>query len=329
MKKISIVIPVYNEEYFIRGLLESIERVNYPKDDIEISVICDGCTDGTVAVVKEFPSVRVVELKENVGRYAARKIGAEKAIHPNILFVDSRCLVDENILTAIHHSTNKFIIGRVMSEKMPGPFEIFYISMRRKIFSQYYASSTKKIELNSESFDSLPKGTTVMYVEKDVLFRTYEELELLPIEMGKDSSDDTKLIRAIVEHTPACLDPEVKVINFYRKSFLSGLEHLAIYVAASFIDYYLHPRQKFFWLVIVFPMLMLLGILIGLIFIPVAFYIKLLILIGVDIVIALFLSNTLREFYIIMYMMPLCILAFYFGMIRTLFIKAISKISYR
>jgi len=76
-------------------------------------------------------------------------------------------------------------------------------------------------------------------------------------------------------------------------------------------------------------MLMLLGILIGLIFIPVAFYIKLLILIGVDIVIALFLSNTLREFYIIMYMMPLCILAFYFGMIRTLFIKAISKISYR
>lgn len=324
MKKISFVIPVYNEEFFIRGLLESIEKVNYPKEDFEVNVVCDGCTDGTVDVVKEFPPFHLIELKQNVGRYAARKIGAEAAVYPNILFVDARCLVDENILTAIHNSTNRFIIGRVKSEKKPGPFETFYVAMRRKIFSSYYASSPQKMELNPKNFDSLPKGTTVMYVEKEVLFRAYDELS--DVEMGKDSSDDTKLIRAIVEHTPACLDPNVKIVNFYRKSFMSGLAHLAIYVATSFTDYYLSPRQKFFWLVIVIPLLALFGIFMGLILIPIAFPIKLATLFAVDVAITLFLAKTFREFFIILYMMPLCVLAFYFGVIRAIFDKSANKI---
>ena len=57
MKKISIVIPVYNEEFFISGLLESISQIHYPPEAFEVIVVSDGSTDGTVSAVKKYPSV--------------------------------------------------------------------------------------------------------------------------------------------------------------------------------------------------------------------------------------------------------------------------------
>jgi len=75
MKKISIVIPVYNEEYFISGLLRSISKLEYPLDAYEVNVVSDGCTDGTVSVVRGFPWVHLIELPKNVGRYEARRTG--------------------------------------------------------------------------------------------------------------------------------------------------------------------------------------------------------------------------------------------------------------
>jgi glycosyltransferase involved in cell wall biosynthesis len=320
MKKISIVIPVYNEEYFISGLLESISRIEYPLDCYEVIVVCDGCTDGTVSEVKKFLFADLIDLKNNVGRYNARKIGAEHATHPNILFIDARCIVDPNILSVINVSTDRVIIGKVLGDKKPGGLETFYAAVRRKVFSNYYKNSSRKIELNKDNFDSLPKGTGVFFVDKDILFRAYDALS--HFEMGKDSSDDTKLIKTIVQEIPAILDPDVKIINYYRKSFLAGLSHLAIFIPASFVDYYLHPAQKFFWLVIFFPLLFLLGILLGLIFIPIALLIKIGILLGMDLLIALYFSQSFREFYFILYIMPVCVLSFYFGIIRAIILKA-------
>ena len=324
MKQISIVIPVYNEEFFILGLLKSISQIDYPKEDFEVNVVCDGCTDGTVSVVKDFPFVRLIELKNNVGRYAARKIGAEKSTYPHVLFVDARCVVDASILKAIDKSSKKIIIGRVLSEQQPGVFETFYNSVRRKVFWQYYSNPTRELELNQENFDALPKGTTVLYVEKNTLFQAFTELS--HVEMGKDSSDDTKLIRAIIEHTSASLDPEVKITNFYRKSFMAGLSHLAIYNAMSFVDYYLDPAQKFFWLVIVIPLLAITGIITGMLFSPFSWVTKFGMLFSANMLITLFLAKTFREFYIILFMMPLCVSAFYFGILRSIFIKSIQAL---
>jgi glycosyltransferase involved in cell wall biosynthesis len=319
MKKISIIVPVYNEEYFISSTLESISQIDYPSDDFEVIVVSDGCTDSTETAVKNFPSVRLISLDKNVGRYAARKTGAETANYPNILFIDSRTRVNPNILIVINQTNAKVIQGVVLGVENPGLFETFYKSVRRKVFYKYFANSSQILELNKYNFDDLPKGTNVFFVQKDVLFQAYEDLS--GIDMSGDSSDDTKLIKTITQHTPIIIHPDVNIIYFYRKSFWANASHLYGFNATSFVDYYLHPSQRYFWLVIVFPLLALSGILAGLIFIPISMTIKVSVLIGLDLIISTYLAKSFRDFYIIIFMLPLCVSIFYAGIIRGIFLK--------
>ncbi len=319
MKKISIVIPVYNEEHFISGLLKSINRVAYPPDDYETIVVSDGCTDGTVSAVKKFPAVRLIELAENEGRYAARKAGAQAAAHPNILFIDSRSVVDPSILAVLNKSSERVIVGTVLGIEKPGAFETFYASIRRKMFPAYYADPSRIIELNRANFESLPKGTTVFFVEKAVLFRAYEDLS--DTDMGKRSSDDTKLIRTIVDRTPAIIHPGVRITSFYRRSFWKSILHLALYRGSTFVDYYFDPAKRNFWLVIILPLSVLMAMLIGAITFPASVLSKLAVLLVLDVVITLVLARTLREFYVILFMLPLCVAVFYMGVIRGIVVK--------
>ena len=51
MKKLSIIIPVYNEAPFLRRCLDS---VSYASNDVEIIVIDDASTDGSVEICREY-----------------------------------------------------------------------------------------------------------------------------------------------------------------------------------------------------------------------------------------------------------------------------------
>lgn len=318
MKQISIVIPVYNEEKFIDGLLSSIQKINYPTENYETIVVSDGSTDHTVDVVKCYPEARLIELPQNMGRYQARKKGAEAAKNPYILFIDSRSVVDPSILTVLNQLDAKAVNGYSLGVKIPGIFETFYTSIRRIVFHKFYSIYNQPFYLTLENFDSMPKGTGVLYVEKGVLFDAFNQLSL--IDMGKDSSDDTKLLRTIISKSPILVHPEVKIINFARPSFHNSVIHL-YKRGTKFVDYYLNPTQRNFWLVIILPLLALTGILAGLIFVPLSGLTKLILLIILDVLIALFLSRTIREFYINLFMLPLCVLVFYAGIIRGIMLK--------
>lgn len=52
----SFIIPVLNAERHIRTCLESIRAQDYPEDLVEIVVLDGGCTDGTIAVAREYGS---------------------------------------------------------------------------------------------------------------------------------------------------------------------------------------------------------------------------------------------------------------------------------
>jgi len=91
LRRLSIVIPAYNEEAFIANVLERIlsvdvERFGFSK---EIIVVNDGSKDGTEAVVRRFPQVRLITQVPNQGRGAALKRGVEEATGDYILFQDA------------------------------------------------------------------------------------------------------------------------------------------------------------------------------------------------------------------------------------------------
>jgi GT2 family glycosyltransferase len=87
---VSIIIPNYNGKHFLRECLDSLLRIEYPKDRYEIIVIDNGSTDGSVQYVNErYPFVRVLCLGKNYGFCTAINKGAEIAKGEYLVFLNN------------------------------------------------------------------------------------------------------------------------------------------------------------------------------------------------------------------------------------------------
>ena len=99
---VSIIIPAYNSERYIRRCLKSLMAQTYV--DIEIIVINDGSTDNTECVINEL-SVIDDRIKyytiENSGASVARNIGLQKAQGTYLFFVDSDDYIRENAIEVL------------------------------------------------------------------------------------------------------------------------------------------------------------------------------------------------------------------------------------
>ena len=87
--KISVIVPVYNVEKYIRQCLESI--INQTYKNLEIIIVNDGTRDNSMKIVEEYLSderIRVIN-KENGGVASARNRGIEEVTGEYISFVDS------------------------------------------------------------------------------------------------------------------------------------------------------------------------------------------------------------------------------------------------
>ncbi|MBE5921848.1 MAG: glycosyltransferase family 2 protein [Lachnospiraceae bacterium] len=89
MIKVSVVIPIYNAEKYLKKCLDSVN--NQTLKDIEIILIDDGSTDGSAIICKEYLSDSRITYyhKENEGLAAARSDGMARAHGEYIGFVDS------------------------------------------------------------------------------------------------------------------------------------------------------------------------------------------------------------------------------------------------
>jgi len=86
--KISIIIPTYNVEDYVKECLESVLNQTYP--NTEIIVIDDASTDSTPHILNDYNEKVSLTLNENnQGQGAVRNEGIEKATGDYILFVDS------------------------------------------------------------------------------------------------------------------------------------------------------------------------------------------------------------------------------------------------
>lgn len=91
MKRLSIVIPAYNEERFIGTLLERIRAVDLTPHGLEkeIIVIDDCSKDGTIDAVRRFPDVIVCRHDRNSGKGRAVRTGIERATGDYLMIQDA------------------------------------------------------------------------------------------------------------------------------------------------------------------------------------------------------------------------------------------------
>lgn len=99
MKKVSIIIPVYNSENYISDCLESILVQTY--QNIEVIVVDDGSIDDSVNKCKEIQKndnrVMIIK-KKNGGVSSARNTGLKKSSGDYIIFVDSDDIIPANFV---------------------------------------------------------------------------------------------------------------------------------------------------------------------------------------------------------------------------------------
>ena len=116
IKKLSILIPAYNESKTIVGILEKIIRVDLPETIKKEIIIIDDCstdhTDEKVAQVMKSHSemyIKYIRLKENRGKGYAVRTGITNAVEPvtggdseNILCSYIECMFgDERNIVAV------------------------------------------------------------------------------------------------------------------------------------------------------------------------------------------------------------------------------------
>ncbi len=128
---ISIAIPTYNEERFIKSCLESIYNQDYPKTKLQVIIIDNFSTDKTLDIAKKYP-VEILMDKTKDAQYL-KMLGLRKSKGNYFIFMDadSRLAHKDWFKIMLKPHTDKDIVG-VFTDIVP--------DKRDPLISQYIAS---------------------------------------------------------------------------------------------------------------------------------------------------------------------------------------------
>lgn len=107
--KVSVIIPVYNTEDYLKECIESL--VNQTLREIEILIVNDGSTDSSLEIMKEFknkyPNIIKIFDKVNGGQASARNYALPFALGEYLGFVDSDDWVDSTMYEEMYEKAEK------------------------------------------------------------------------------------------------------------------------------------------------------------------------------------------------------------------------------
>lgn len=99
-RTVSLLLPVRNGERWIRAKLESIFRLDYPPELLQVIVISDGSSDRTEELVRAFPAIRLLVIPAS-GKAVALNAGLQEATGEILFFTDVRQPLDPQCLKAL------------------------------------------------------------------------------------------------------------------------------------------------------------------------------------------------------------------------------------
>ena len=177
---ISVVIPLYNKEKTIRQSIKSVLSQSYR--DIELIVVDDGSTDGSVSMVESIDDSRLRLIKQdNAGPSAARNTGAKEAKGEWTVFLDADDELCDDALLVMFRTTisypdadivdfNKYIRkdGKLTLQKHP--IEGY---VKNPLRSWYFR------DISPGCGHSIFKTSFVIAHPYDERFRRFEDADLL------------------------------------------------------------------------------------------------------------------------------------------------------
>ncbi len=161
--KLSVVIVSYNTRDYLLRCLESLHN-NPPAFPMEIIVVDNASTDGSPqAVRRNFPQVKILEMKENLGFAAATNVGIRESTGDLILFLNSDTEVTPSALDRTAEKLEDRRVGAVGCQLLYGD-GTFQLSFGReksffgeiadklagKLLERYYGAKFKGKEIDIE-----------------------------------------------------------------------------------------------------------------------------------------------------------------------------------
>ena len=198
--KVSIVVPLYNQERYLDACLRSITNQTYK--NLEIIVVNDGSTDGSQAIAEKWTEkdhrIKVIN-KANEGVTMARRDGYLKATGEFIAFVDSDDLLPrhalESMLAHIVKQDVDVVLGSAKRKlgilewgTFNGSFPLHQVVSQPELFDKHYISFFGKASFHNNMWGRLYR--------KSVIDKAYQDTELFPTDirfMGEDLFFNMKL----------------------------------------------------------------------------------------------------------------------------------------
>jgi len=103
---ISIIIPAHNEAAVILSCLKPFKAVN-GKSDIEVIVVCNGCTDDTAGVVSKFNKDFICIETKNASKTNALNLGDKKAKYYPRIYLDADVVLSIDAVYAMRDFLNE------------------------------------------------------------------------------------------------------------------------------------------------------------------------------------------------------------------------------
>ncbi len=114
MKRVSIIVPIYNREKDLMKCYKSL--INQTYKNLEIIFVDDGSTDNTLNILKSLPNITVLT-KENGGPASARRYGLKESTGEYISFVDSDDKLEkhfiERMVNTLESTNTNICLGRM------------------------------------------------------------------------------------------------------------------------------------------------------------------------------------------------------------------------
>lgn len=190
MDKITIIIPVYNVEKYLRDAIES--AINQTYKNLEIIIVDDGSKDNSGSICDEYQNkdnrIKVVH-QENKGLSGARNTGLDLATGKYIMFMDSDDTFDlnacQNLYNYIEKTNADYVVGNYINMDEDGTlwdnpvfdknkYHEFKLSIEDYTHSFYTMNSGVWNKIFRKSFlDKLQVRFVERVPAEDAIFTTY------------------------------------------------------------------------------------------------------------------------------------------------------------
>lgn len=207
--KLSLIIAAKNEEHNIPSLIESIENLNYPKENFEVIIVDDNSDDKTAQLIQSgitgksnFTFVKA-DSKELEGKKGALNIGIKKSKYNFIVITDADCRPGVNWLNSVAGALDygyDFVFG--VAPITAGPSLVEKLSAFENLRNTYltisavgmnipYSAAARSFAFRKSSFQRLggyTKTTDTISGDDDLLLREAVKHKML---IGTFIEDDT------------------------------------------------------------------------------------------------------------------------------------------